>query len=123
VRLADAALYRAKAIGRGAVAVFDTSAESGAPGRAAPVAAPPLAAADSKIGFVFQPIAALTTGRIGGFESLARWNPSGLGQIAPSTFIPAAERTGARARRRPSDDGPCPARFHAGNWTSLDRPA
>ena len=123
VRLADAALYRAKAIGRGGVAVFDRKAKSDAVGRAAPVVAPRLAAADSKVGVVFQPIVALTTGRISGFESLARWNHSALGQIAPSAFIPAAERIGARVRRRPSDDGPCPARFHASNWTSLDRPA
>ena len=123
VRLADAALYRAKAIGRGGVAVFDRKAKSDAVGRAAPVVAPRLAAADSKVGVVFQPIVALTTGRISGFESLARWNHSALGQIAPPAFIPAAERIGARVRRRPSDDGPCPARFHASNWTSLDRPA
>ena len=122
VRLADAALYRAKAFGRGGVAVFDGTAESDVVGCAPPEDALHRAAAESKIGVVFQPIVALTTGRISGFESLARWNHSALGQIAPSAFIPAAGQIGAKARRPRSDDGPCPARFHAGNWRSWDRP-
>jgi predicted signal transduction protein with EAL and GGDEF domain len=105
------------------VAVLDRTAESDAVGRAAPEDALHRATAESKIGVVFQPIVALTTGRISGFESQARWNHAALGQIAPSAFIPVAERIGERGRRRRSDDGPCPARLHSSNWTSWDRPA
>jgi predicted signal transduction protein with EAL and GGDEF domain len=50
VRLADAALYRAKAIGRGGVAVLDATAESDAAGRAALEEALRRAAAELKIG-------------------------------------------------------------------------
>jgi diguanylate cyclase (GGDEF)-like protein len=50
VRMADAALYRAKAIGRGGEAVFDAPAENDAAGRAAPDDALRRAAAESKTG-------------------------------------------------------------------------
>ena len=43
---------------------------------------------------VFQPIVDLATGGISGFETLARWNDDALGPIAPSVFIPVAERIG-----------------------------
>jgi diguanylate cyclase (GGDEF)-like protein len=106
VRQADAALYRAKAIGRGEVAVFDGT-EGDAASRCAPEHARRRAVAESKIGVVFQPIVAWTTGRIGGFESLPRWNRAALGQIASSAFIPVAEEIGARSRRPRNDDRPC----------------
>ncbi len=94
VSLADAALYRAKAVGRGGVAVFDATAESDSIGRATLEEALRRAVAESKIGVVFQPIVDLATGRISGFETLARWNDDALGAIAPSVFIPVAERIG-----------------------------
>jgi diguanylate cyclase (GGDEF)-like protein len=94
VRLADAALYRAKAIGRGGVAVYDATAESDAVGRAALEDALRQAVAESKIDVVFQPIVDLKSGRISGFESLARWDDAVLGPIAPSVFIPVAEQVG-----------------------------
>ncbi len=119
VRLADAALYRAKAGGRGGVAVFDATSES----RGAPARARRRAVTESKIGIVFQPIVALTTGRIGGFESLPRWNRSAPAQIAPGVFVQAAEQIGAKGRRARNDDAHCPARFASSNWTSGDRPA
>ncbi|HEY1452171.1 MAG TPA: diguanylate cyclase [Roseiarcus sp.] len=122
VRLADAALYRAKAVGRGGVAVFDRTWENDAVGRAAPEDVLRRAVVESKISVVFQPIVALTTGRISGFESLARWNQASLGQIAPSAFFPVTGQIGARGRRPRNDDGPCPARFQSINWTSWDRP-
>jgi diguanylate cyclase (GGDEF)-like protein len=100
VRLADAALYRAKAIGRGGVAVFDPATENDAVGRAALEDAPRRAVAESKIGVVFQPIVALATGRIGGFDPLAAWNGAALEQIAPTAFAPAAGQIGAGGRRQ-----------------------
>jgi EAL domain-containing protein (putative c-di-GMP-specific phosphodiesterase class I) len=52
------------------------------------------AVAESRIEAVFQPIVDLATGGISGFETLARWNDDALGAIAPSVFIPVAERIG-----------------------------
>lgn len=41
-----------------------------------------------------QPFADLKTGKIVGFEALARWNDSVLGMVSPSEFIPVAEESG-----------------------------
>jgi diguanylate cyclase (GGDEF)-like protein len=94
VRLADAALYRAKACGPGGVAVFHSAAESDAVGRATLEDALRRAVSESKIGVFFEPIVDLTTGRLSGFEALARWNDATLGAVAPSVFLPVAERIG-----------------------------
>jgi diguanylate cyclase (GGDEF)-like protein len=42
----------------------------------------------------YQPIVDLATGRLTGFEILARWRDSELGQISPEIFIPLAEQQG-----------------------------
>jgi PAS domain S-box-containing protein len=42
----------------------------------------------------FQPIVALRTGRLQGFELLARWNHPERGWVSPAAFIPDAERDG-----------------------------
>ncbi|MDB5700481.1 MAG: phosphodiesterase [Sphingomonadales bacterium] len=42
----------------------------------------------------FQPLMSLETGRIAGFEALARWNHPDLGIIPPNEFIAVAEESG-----------------------------
>jgi PAS domain S-box-containing protein len=42
----------------------------------------------------FQPIVALRTGRLQGFELLARWQHPTRGRVSPEAFIPEAERDG-----------------------------
>jgi EAL domain-containing protein (putative c-di-GMP-specific phosphodiesterase class I) len=42
----------------------------------------------------FQPLVELRTGRLTGFEALARWNHSLLGALAPDAFIPIVQKTG-----------------------------
>ena len=98
IRLADIALYRAKASGRGASCVFDKNDERAAKERAALEQALHRAVANSEIAVHFQPTVDLATGRICGFESLARWTDPRLGPIEPSIFIPAAERIGLMDR-------------------------
>ncbi|MBX2851023.1 MAG: sensor domain-containing phosphodiesterase [Phycisphaeraceae bacterium] len=42
----------------------------------------------------FEPILDLHTGKVCGFEALARWNDPELGRVRPDQFIPIAERAG-----------------------------
>jgi diguanylate cyclase (GGDEF)-like protein len=42
----------------------------------------------------YQPIVSLATGKIAGFEALARWQHNGRGAISPTEFIPVAEESG-----------------------------
>ena len=42
----------------------------------------------------FHPLIELNSGRIAGFEALARWHPEGQEPIPPSEFIPVAEESG-----------------------------
>ncbi len=46
----------------------------------------------------FQPVIDLATGRLTGFEVLARWMHPTRGQIPPAVFIPIAEETGLLSR-------------------------
>lgn len=42
----------------------------------------------------YQPMIELETGRVTGFEALARWYDAELGQVSPVDFIPVAEESG-----------------------------
>ena len=84
VRLADAALYRAKASGCGAAV-----AESAGAGGAAPEEV--LRHAGGEVDAPFPPVAGLTASRIGGRKPFARLNGAPLGPAAPPAFIPAPE--------------------------------
>ena len=94
VRLADAALYRSKANGRGDVCVFDRADESAAVERAALEQALHRAVADGAIEVAFQPIIDLASGKVTGLEALARWRHPELGIVEPSVFIAVAEQIG-----------------------------
>lgn len=48
---------------------------------------------DRKFNLQFQPILDIGTGRMSGFEALARMNSDAFGEIPPSEFIPIAEKT------------------------------
>jgi len=48
----------------------------------------------SQFSLVYQPIVNLSTGRVTGIETLARWNHPQRGTVSPGIFIPAAEKSG-----------------------------
>jgi len=43
---------------------------------------------------LFQPLVELSSGRLAGFEALARWNHARLGAISPDAFIPIVQKSG-----------------------------
>ncbi|MBE7440204.1 MAG: EAL domain-containing protein [Spirochaetales bacterium] len=49
---------------------------------------------NDELELVYQPIVALSSNRLEGFEALLRWQRPGRGLIAPDLFIPVAEDTG-----------------------------
>ena len=48
----------------------------------------------SELSVVFQPIVDAARRRTTGFEALARWHSSALGNVSPGQFVPIAERAG-----------------------------
>lgn len=91
---ADMALYRAKADRDGSYRIFDPSFESSAVERAAIEQDLRTAIANNALDIHFQPIIDLTSGKLSGFEALARWNSPTLGPVSPATFVPIAEQCG-----------------------------
>jgi diguanylate cyclase (GGDEF)-like protein/PAS domain S-box-containing protein len=84
---ADEALYAAKAAGKNRVENYERSL---AP-RATLQAAIARGIAEGEFELYYQPIVALATGAVAGFEALMRWNRPGYERVAPDDFIPIAE--------------------------------
>jgi diguanylate cyclase (GGDEF)-like protein/PAS domain S-box-containing protein len=97
---ADMAMYRAKSLGRGRAVHFgpelleDLEATDAVRARHRLERRLRTAVAAGRLPLRYQPIAALPSGQVSGFEALARWHDEELGWIAPDRFIPLAERTG-----------------------------
>lgn len=94
LRAADLAMYRAKADGRGRFRVFEPQLDRQAQERRDLEAALRTAVDHDALEIHYQPFANLQSGRISGFEALARWKDPRLGSVPPSTFIPLAEEVG-----------------------------
>jgi diguanylate cyclase (GGDEF)-like protein/PAS domain S-box-containing protein len=94
LRNADAAMYRAKELGRAQHAIFDDAMRSRAMTRLQTEGA--LHRAIDSDGFFlhFQPKISLTDGRLVGAEALVRMMDPEVGMIPPSEFIDVAEDTG-----------------------------
>jgi diguanylate cyclase (GGDEF)-like protein/PAS domain S-box-containing protein len=91
---ADAAMYAAKAQGKGRSAVFDPSMRRRAKDRLETESELRGAIETQAFELHYQPIVSLPTGRIVGFEALVRWRHPVRGLTAPGEFIPLAEATG-----------------------------
>ena len=94
LRRADAALYRAKADGRGRFAFFEPEMEARRVARDRMVLELRQALARGEFRVHYMPIVALATERITGFEALLRWQHPDRGLLEPDTFIAHAEETG-----------------------------
>jgi diguanylate cyclase (GGDEF)-like protein/PAS domain S-box-containing protein len=88
------ALHRAKGEAATACELFDPAMRERAVGRLQMETDLRNAIDRQEFEVVYQPIIALTTGRISGFEALARWRHPERGLISPIEFIPVAEDTG-----------------------------
>jgi diguanylate cyclase (GGDEF)-like protein/PAS domain S-box-containing protein len=93
IRNADIAMYEAKRRGRARSAVFDESMHRRVVERLARQNEVRQLVEGSLLRTHYQPIVELATGRIWGFEALARW-PIDLPPLEPSEFISIAEETG-----------------------------
>ncbi len=91
---ADYALYAAKDSKRGDVLVFSAHHRQAMSEASALERALREADTEAEFSVQFQPQFSLVSGRIIGFEALARWNSPVLGPVRPDRFIRAAERSG-----------------------------
>jgi diguanylate cyclase (GGDEF)-like protein len=94
LRDADIALYRAKAAGKDCCTVFDISQHTAVTDRMRIERDLRAALVNGEIWVAYQPLFNLHTGRLTGFEALARWSHLERGTIGPDVFIPVAEESG-----------------------------
>jgi diguanylate cyclase (GGDEF)-like protein len=94
LRDADAAMYRAKAMGKSRHEMFDTAMHE----KAMEVLKleTDLRRAIERREFLlhYQPIVSLADGSLRGFEALVRWRHPDRGMVSPAVFIPMMEETG-----------------------------
>ncbi len=94
LRDADIAMYIAKANGRNRYEIFQPAMHSGAAERLALENALRQAIERKEFEIHYQPVVALTNGKIIGFEALLRWNSPELGLLPPTNFISQADDAG-----------------------------
>ena len=93
-RYLDLALYDAKKSGTGRVTFFRNELVENLNEEAELVKGLRQALAHDQITAFFQPVINIKSGRVEGFEALARWIDPVKGQIPPYKFIPVAEKSG-----------------------------
>jgi diguanylate cyclase (GGDEF)-like protein/PAS domain S-box-containing protein len=98
MRDADAAMYRAKARGKGRWALFEPAMHAAAVERLALEGDLRLALERDELTLVYQPVVELDTGRTVAAEALVRWRHPRRGLVGPAEFIPFAEETGLIVR-------------------------
>ena len=94
LRDADIAMYKAKSGGKARYALFDAVLHTEVAHRLRLEGDLRRALADGQLAVAYQPLMDLGSGRVTGFEALARWNHPELGPISPMTFIAIAEDAG-----------------------------
>jgi diguanylate cyclase (GGDEF)-like protein/PAS domain S-box-containing protein len=94
LRDADAAMYRAKDLGRARLELFDESMRQRAAHRLELADELAHAIEHGEIVIHYQPSICLRSGRVTAVEALARWQHPNRGLLAPKEFIELAEDTG-----------------------------
>ncbi len=94
LRNADAAMYRAKELGRNNFQLCTRELTEHAAERLALQKGLRLAVDQEELVLHYQPITSIVTGRTVGLEALVRWQHPTKGLVGPTTFIPVAEETG-----------------------------
>jgi diguanylate cyclase len=95
LRNADVAMYNAKSAGRGCFRLFEDDMHAAVVRRVELENSLRRAVDDGEFELYYQPVFALATGRLTGFEALLRWNHPTRGLLAPPEFLALAEETGA----------------------------
>ncbi|HWS47249.1 MAG TPA: diguanylate cyclase, partial [Acidimicrobiia bacterium] len=90
---ADSAMYRAKREGKGCYRVFESSMHAAAVERLELEQALRGAITENALTAHYQPIVNIASGKVSGFEALARWHHPEKGPVPPDIFIPIAEDT------------------------------
>ncbi len=94
LRRADIALYRAKSSGRSTYRFFEVDMDASILHRTLLEQRLRRAISEKEVRVHYQPILDMNSGRIAGFEALARWHDSDYGDVEPQQFIPIAEDCG-----------------------------
>jgi diguanylate cyclase (GGDEF)-like protein/PAS domain S-box-containing protein len=94
LRDADTAMYRAKAAGKAGYVVFDHDMYARARARLRVETELRQALDNRELRVHYQPIVALDSGRLLGFEALLRWEHPVRGLLSPDEFLLVAEETG-----------------------------
>jgi diguanylate cyclase (GGDEF)-like protein/PAS domain S-box-containing protein len=94
LRSADVAMYRAKARGGARVEPFTHLLEKEVSRRQQIEVELRRGLRSRQLRLLFQPYRELSTGKLGGYEALVRWNHPQRGTLLPDTFLPIAEQTG-----------------------------
>src|SRR5207244_5696468 len=107
LRLADAAMYRAKEAGRNGYQFFSVVLNEDAAAAAALADELRAGIERSELFLVYQPRIDIATRQVVGAEALLRWRHPRYGVLAPAAFLPLADDTGlpvpigARVPREP----------------------
>jgi diguanylate cyclase (GGDEF)-like protein len=94
LRDADVAMYQAKALGKGRHQLFAPSMHAEVLDRLQLKDELASAIDNGELRLAYQPLVALDSGDVRGFEALLRWEHPRRGTLAPAAFVPLAEESG-----------------------------